>query len=549
MSGGKETGRQKMIGMMYLVLTALLAMNVSVTIIDKFVFLDDSLVRANSETEERNNQIIKGIAKTVEDSGNRGEDVKVAEIAKEIRLETSKLLTELTEIKVTLIEETGGYEEGKSPEYPGDAKYLLGKTDYNTVGHYMMPVQEGGGGHGTELKEVLNKYPEFVKEKLAGVGANETDLEAYRPVALDADQDPVYKEDPNQKGKPFSSLAFNDSPTPAGIATISELQSRILGYEMRALDYLSKKVGAGDLKFDVIVPMVKPESRYVAAGTKYIAKMFIAASSSGVTPTMTYNGKEIPVDASGQGLVEFTANASNFDKEGLAKMTYEAAITVNMPGGADTTFTDQIEYFVVKPTIQIQSTSVNALYLKCGNNLDVQVPQLGVAYNPSFTASNANTYNGAAKGQVTIVPKAPGKVMLKVSSSGNFIGEREFGVRGIPAPVITTYTDQGEINMKTGISFKTPRIYIKAVPDASFAEFLPEDAKFRVAEAQITLVSGGIGRKTITVGENANLSALTSQARKGDQLSIEIKQVQRQNFRKEVEDFKNFNRFINISLN
>ncbi|MFT7056279.1 MAG: gliding motility-associated protein GldM [Roseivirga sp.] len=277
--------------------------------------------------------------------------------------------------------------------------------------------------------------------------------------------------------------------------------------------------------------------------------MFIAASSSAVTPTMTYNGKPIEVDASGQGLVEFTANATNFDKEGLSKMSYEAAITVSMPGGDDTTFTDQIEYFVVKPTIQIQSTSVNALYLKCGNSLDIQVPQLGVAYNPSFTASNANTYNGAAKGQVTIVPSAPGKVLLRVLSSGNFIGEREFGVRGIPSPAITIYTDQGEISMKEGISYKTPRIYIKAIPDASFAEFLPEDAKFLVSEAQITLVSGGIGRMTITVGENANLSQLTSQARKGDQLSIEIKQVKRQNFRKEVEDFKNFNRFINISLN
>ncbi len=549
MSGGKETGRQKMIGMMYLVLTALLAMNVSVTIIDKFVFLDDSLVRANGESEDRNSQIVKGIVKTVDESGNRPEDVRVVELAQEIRTETARVLKDLTETKVSLIEETGNYEEGKTPEYPGDAKYLLGKTDYHTVGHYMMPVQEGGLGYGSALKELLNNYPDFIKEKLSGIGASESDIEAFKSIAVDADEDPVYKEDPNQKGKLFANLAFNDSPTPAGIATISEFQSRIIGYETRALDFLSKKVGAGDLKFDQIVPMVKPESRYVAAGTKYIAKMFIAASSSGVTPTMTYDGKDIPVDASGQGLVEFTANASTFDKDGLSKKTYEAAITVTMPGGNDTTFTDQIDYFVVKPTIQIQSTSVNALYLKCGNSLDVQVPQLGVAYNPSFTASNANTYNGAAKGQVTIVPKAPGKVLLKVSSSGNFIGEREFGVRGIPAPVITTYTDQGEINMKTGIGAKTPRIYIKAVPDASFAEFLPDDAKFRVAEAQITLVSGGIGRKTITVGETANLAGLVAQARKGDQLSIEIRKVQRQNFRKEVEEFKNFNRFINISLN
>lgn len=549
MAGGKETPRQKLIGMMYLVLTALLALNVSTTVIDKFVFLDDSLVRANKETEERNAQILESIVKTVDDMGNRAEDAKVVEVAQEIRAEAARVITELSELKATLVDLTGGYEEGHQPEYKGDARHLKGKTDYDKVGHYMMPEEEGGEGHGARLKEVLNGYAEFVKEKLVALGAEESELTYFRPIALDADEDPIYKKDPNQQGKSFSTLAFDSSPTPAGLATISEFQSRVLNYETGALDFLSGKVGAGDLKFDVIVPMVKPESKYVAAGTKYSAKMFIAASSSGVTPTMTYNDNEIPVDASGQGLVEFTANASKFDENGLARQTFKAAITVTQPGGRDTTFVDEIEYFVVKPTIQIQSQSVQALYLRCGNKLDVQVPQLGVAYNPSFSASNAQTYTGTAKGQVTIVPTSVKEVELKVSSSGNFIGSRSFSVRRIPAPEIKAYTDQGEVNMKTGISAKTPRLYLNAIPDESFQQFLPDDAKFRVAEAQITLVSGGIGRRTITVGQTANLSQLTAQARKGDQLVIEIKKVQRQNFRKDVENFGNFNRFINISLN
>ncbi len=236
MSGGKETPRQKLIGMMYLVLTALLALNVSITIIDKFVFCD-SLVKANRESEERNGQIVESIIKTVDDSGNREDDVKVAELAQEIRTETSKMLKELTELKIALVEESGGYEEGKSPEYPGDAKHLIGKTDYSTVGHYMMPLEDGGQGHGIELKERLNKFPEILKEKLSSIGASETDLAAYKKIAVDADEDPVYKEDPNQKGKAFADLAFSDSPTPAGIATISEFQSRILSYETRALDF------------------------------------------------------------------------------------------------------------------------------------------------------------------------------------------------------------------------------------------------------------------------------------------------------------------------
>ena len=548
MAGGKETGRQKMVGMMYLVLTALLALNVSSTVIDKFVFLNDSLVRANNETEERNVAILQNIKKAVDDSGSRPEDVKVMEVAEELRAETDRVMKELVVVKEAMIDVTGGYLDGFKGEYTGDAKNLVGKTDYDKVGNYMMPIEEGGEGHGEELKELLNGYAEFVKSKLASLGAESNELAHIKPIALDAAEDPLYSQDPNQKGKVFADLAFHSSPTPAGLATVSEFQSRVLGYETRGLDFLSGKVGAGDLKFDVIVPMVKPESKYVAAGSKYSAKMFIAASSSGVTPTMQYNKKDIEVDASGQGLVEFTASAKNYDKEGLSRQTYTADITVNT-GRGDTTFSTEIEYFVVKPVIQIQSQSVNALYLNCGNKLDVQVPALGTSYNPSFSATNGSAYKGSEKGQVTIVPNSMKEVTLNVSSNGNLVGSRSFAVRRIPQPSIKAYTAQGEVNMKTGISAKSPRLQLRVIPDESFQQFLPDDAKFRVAQAEVTLVSGGIGRVTLPVGEQINLGQIAAQARKGDQLVIEIKRVQRQNFKKDVEDFAVTTRFINIPLN
>ncbi len=548
MSGGKETGRQKMIGMMYLVLTALLALNVSSTVIDKFVFLNDSLVRANKETEERNGAILQNIIKTVDDSGNRPDDVKVVDAAKELRSETSRVLEEIRKMKVEMVEITGGYTEGFEGKYDGDAKNLVGKTDYDKVGHHMMPVEEGGGGQGEVLKDLLNGYASNLKEKLTALGADGSVTNQIKKIALDADEDEVYREDSNQKGKIFADLAFSSAPTPAGLATMSEFESRILGYETRGLDFYSSKVGAGDLKFDVIVPMVKPESKYVAAGAKYSAKMFIAASSSGVTPTMTYNDKPITVDASGQGLVEFMATASNYDKEGLSRQTYKADITVNS-GRGDTTFSTEIEYYVVKPVIQIQSQSVNALYLNCGNKLDVQVPALGTSYNPSFSASNGAAIKGAEKGQVTIVPNSLKEVTLNVSSGGNPVGSRSFGVRRIPQPALKAFTAQGEVNMKTGISAKTPRLQLQVIPDESFQQFLPDDAKFRVAQAEVTLVSGGIGRVTLPVGEQINLASISAQARKGDQLVIEIKRVQRQNFKGDVEDFPVSQRFINIPLN
>lgn len=542
MAGGKETPRQKMIGMMYLVLTALLALNVSSTVLDKFAFINESLERANAETSERNARTIVGMKSAAKEKGNRDDDLKVVADAEALRAETNKLLAEMEEYKEKFVEITGGYLDG----HKGDKRFIEGKTDYDKVGNYMMPVEEGGDGNGAEMKEKLNGYATYIQELLKKNGADESGLRQYHKIALDAEEDPIYSKDENQKGKKWSQLAFENSPTHAGLATMSEFQANVLAFETSALDFLVKRVGLKDITFDQIKPVVMPESQYVAAGTKYKADMFIAASASGLNDKliMTYNGEEAPV-VGGVGKVEFTATPGNYDKNGNAKKQIVASITVPQGGGTDTTFTDTIDYYVVRPVIQIQSQSVNALYYNCGNALDVQVPALGTSYNPSFSAKGGDAIKGSQTGQVTVVPKA-NKVTLTVSSNGNVIGTREFGVRGIPAPDIKVFTSAGEVNLKEGIPSRTPELFLRAIPDESFAQFLPNDAKFRVAEAEITLVSGGLGRGSIRASEQINLRGMNG--RKGDQLVIEIKKVQRQNFRKQVEDFQKFQRFINISL-
>ena len=542
MAGGKETPRQKMIGMMYLVLTALLALNVSSTVLDKFAFINESLERANAETSERNARTITGMKSAAKDKGNRADDLKVVSDAEALRAETTKIYQELEEYKDKFVEITGGYMEG----HENDRRFINGKTDYDKVGNYMMPKEEGGDGNGTQLKERLNGFAEYIQDVLKKNGGDEKMLQQFHKIALDAEEDPIYSKDENQKGKKWSQLAFENSPTHAGLATVSEFQANVLAFETSALDFLVKRVGLKDITFDQIKPVIMPESRYVAAGTKYKADMFIAASASGLNDklVMTYNGENAPVVA-GVGKVEFTATPGKYDKNGNAKKTILAEIKVPQGGGTDTTFVDTIEYYVVRPVIQIQSQSVNALYYNCGNKLDVQVPALGTAYNPSFSAKGGDAIKGSQTGQVTVVPRAQ-KVTLTVASNGNTIGSREFSVRGIPAPTIKVYTNAGEVNMKEGISSRTPEIFLQAQPDESFRQFLPDDAKFRVAEAEITLVSGGLGRGSVRAGERVNLRGMNG--RKGDQLVIEIKKVQRQNFRKQTEDFKKFQRFINISL-
>ncbi len=545
MAGANETPRQKMIGLMYLVLTALLALNVSSTVIDKFIFINESLERAVSQSTERNKQIISSIKNTVEETGNREKDLKVVEQADKVREETSRIIKEMRDLKNTFIEITGGIEG----DDPNDLSKMKGKTDYDRVGHYMMDEELGGEGHGQELKSMLNNHVKFIRETLSEVGVEESELQRFDKIAKDADESELFKDDPNQKGRKFAQLTFENSPTPAGMASVSELETQVMTYETIALDILRRRVGAGDLKFDQILPMTRPESKRVAAGTKYSAELFIAASSSGVTPTMTVNGKTIPV-TDGLGKVEFTATPGKYNKEGVAEKSYKTAITVTLPGGRDTTFVGEETYYVVKPVMQIQSASVQALYFNCGNELDVQVPALGTNYNPSFSASGAVAIPGNEKGVVTVVPKKA-EVTLNVASNGSPVGSQNFKVRRIPKPEIQVFSGSRPIDVKRGTKGAPRSMTLRAIPDESFQQFLPKDARFRVTSAEVALVRAGRAVVVTRVsGPEVNMGQIRGQARPGDNIVVEIKKVQRMNFRGEVEDFNNVSpRIINISIN
>ena len=221
-----------------------------------------------------------------------------------------------------------------------------------------------------------------------------------------------------------------------------------------------------------------------------------------------------------------------------------------MPGGRDSTCTDQIEYFVAKPVIQVQSAAVQALYLNCGNELNVQVPALGSAYNPSFSAKGATAFPGSKKGLVTVVPSAK-EVTLNVSSGGTFIGSEQFRVRGIPLPTIVVKAGGRPIDLKTGVPAPGPRsITVEAIPDESFAQFLPKDANYRVTEYDVFLGRGS--RPVTSLKSNSpvlNLAQLAQQAKAGDRIVIEIKEVQRMNFRKQIETVRLPSTVFNIQLN
>jgi len=518
MAGGKETPRQKMIGMMYLFLTVMLALNVDSSILQKFLLIEGSLENAITEAVDINSGTIGRIEKAVDDLGNRDQDKAVLAKANEIRERTAALIKEMTDLKEQLVNESGGYVEG--------TKIPAKIAEKEKVSYYMLTE-----GKGDELKEKLNTYAAWLAESAP-------DEVPDSKIALDGNEHELFKDDPNNNRKSFAVLNFESTPIAAAMATISQFETEVLSRESLALDALARKVGASDLQFDNISLMVRPESKVVAAGSKYVADVFLTASASGIVPQVFRDGQPVPVE-DGLGKVVIPAAAQNYDEEGLAKKTFTAAIKLNYPGIGDTTFTKEIEYLVAKPVISVQSQALSALYLNCGNELNVQVPALGSSYNPKISATGGAVIDGSQKGLVTVVPNNPSKVTLLVkndaSGKGQYsdIGTVEFRVKPIPKPEIELKNRNSNVNLTVGESISRLRnLSVVATADPDFAQNLPKDARYQVTKWRLTLARGSNAVRVINpTSPSVNLNQIISQARPNDRFVVEILEVQRLNFR------------------
>ncbi|GAB3763754.1 type IX secretion system motor protein PorM/GldM [Spirosoma pomorum] len=518
MAGTKESPRQKMIGMMYLVLTALLALQVTSAILEKFVLLNNSLEQSTGAANRVNQATLDNIRATVEKSGNRANDLAIVQQATEVRNQTSKLIGDIDALKDRIIAEAGGGVD--------EAGVIRNMSEEEKVAQIMIGGNRNGEAYA--LKTKLDNYTNGV--------AKYTNAK-YASLALDGKDDPVTNRSPDQRLKDFSELNFAQTPVPAALAVLSQRQTDVRRIEGEVLDALASKVGAQDVKFDKILAMLSMDSKVIVAGTKFKGEMFLAASSSGIQPRMSLNGGPVRVQ-DGQGLIEFTAQGGSYDKNGLSKRTLNGSISYMQPNGENKTVTFNREYFVAKPSYEIESGSFPPLYLGCANKLSVQSPQLGALWNPSFSADGASVIQSGEKGKITIVPSS-NRVTLNVSNAGSLLGKNDFRVNKVPRPTLEVYAGGSKVDERRGMSVSAVRsIRVNALPDESFRNYSPDDANFRVSGITVSLARGSrrVGSPVSLGSGGGSLGSLAAEAQPGDRYVVEVEGVQRRNFQGNISD-------------
>jgi gliding motility-associated protein GldM len=518
MAGRKETPRQKMIGMMYLVLTALLALQVSSALIYKFQALNTSLEKTVLSTDVGNRNKLALIGDLIKKHGEKPKEVKLFQNAKIVHLKTQSMLREIDQLKKELIDKSGGYNEDGS---------FKGANEETEIEVIMLGANENSG-KAYQLKKKLDEYVSFMN------GYSKTKFES---LARNASEDPTLENNSDQRNKDYAHLNFGQTPMVAALAVLSETEARIVNMENSVLVTISENLGLDIYTVDRLTPVVKPQSDYVVAGTKYQAEMFMVASSTSLKPQMQFGTSNLQVNKDGIGSLNFVASGGNYNANGTMKKTWTGKIKIKTPEGNDTIYNIEHEYTVVKPVIQVQSASIQSLYRNCGNKMNITVPALGPEFNPVFKAEGASIIRGDRAGVITLVPTLA-KVKLDVTNNGNFLGQEIFGVKLIPLPSIDVKVSNRKVLPTTGISIAEARsVSIKVVPERGFAEALPQDSRYTISEGKIILARGSRQIKDIPVtGQNISLASIANEMRPGDRLIIEVRKVKRINFRNETEE-------------
>lgn len=428
MAGYKETPRQKMIAMMYLVLTALLALNVSVEIINAFVVVNKSMEGTNENLKLKNMETYARF-----EQQNQLNEAKVGpywQKAQEVREISNAMVEYIENVKWEAISRSEGITIEQAKITPlGD---IQSKDKYDeTTTYFIGGSPNGEKGKAAELKQKIEK---FKVEVLAGLDPG---IAQNIKVGLDT-EGPFY--DANRKKQNWQMHNFYHTILAANVTFLNKLIADVRNVEGDVVSSLFNSISASDFKFDQLAARVVPNSRMVFSGDQYEAEIMVAAIDTKQNPEVIVNGRVIPTE---NGVAKYTVGAG---ATGL--QSYKGEIRVVDPSGERKVYPFEGDYFVMTPSLSVAPTKMNVFYANVDN--PVTISASGIPETQIAASISAGTIRRDGKGWVVKVPSGVGKATVSVSHNDKGkirnMGKAEFRVKRVPSP--TAYianTDGGPV--------------------------------------------------------------------------------------------------------
>jgi gliding motility-associated protein GldM len=417
MSGTKncpETPRQKMIGMMYLVLIAMMALNVSSEILNGFKLVDDSLHTSIVSIEDQNNRQYQEFYAMNERNSEKVE--KWLNKALVLRTNANELFSYIHHFKVDMLKLAD-----KSKADTLYARTIEKREDLNVATLYGLTQ-----GNGKILKEKIESYRNLL--------VSLTDNELSKKEILNL----FNTDDINNKSWEFA--IFENMPVSAIVTILTKYQNDIRNTESKMIQYLKSRTDEGDLRVNQFNAFVVAESNYVLEGQEYRANIVLAAVDSTKKPAVFVNGNKLGTE----NIYRVIAGRSG-------EFEYSGYIELPIPGEATPQrFNFRQKYNVGKPAAIISNDDLNILYRGFDNNISISAP--GIPTENLRINVTGGTSSPKGNGKFVIKPTA-NSVVIAVSGliSGRTInlGSNTYRVKQLPDPKPYALFRDANGNVKT----------------------------------------------------------------------------------------------------
>ena len=473
MAGGKETPRQKMIGMMYLVLTALLALNVSKEIVAAFVTINDKLDRSGDVVRKSTSATYGEFDKKRLGIQTQGGDMDAFELwhgkAKDVQLRTRQLVHFILSESNEMIKIAEG-RDWIANEKDGYITELESLFDISAMDNYDIPTNRFIGGNpmkpkeeGVRLRDSIIEYRNFVTRKMGTYqlgdksysfdppddpeqlsqslkSANEDDTARIAQVynALTVPETIGVRDAGRIKEMPWASAMFDHAPIVAAGAMLTSIKVDVLTAESQVAEHLLNKIDAPSFSFNKIEPLAFAKSSYINRGDSLDLKVMVAAYDSTKDMELQYWINDSTKDP--DEMQTFTSKAGSSLKlgsSGSGEQTIYGNIAVEIKGT-----TEWIEwefpFAVGEPQGTVSLPEMNVLYRDYDNKV-----QGGASGFPSFKLTPGSNVSLTQKGGDGYIAR-PGSgrdatiniVGIADDGTSNNLGTFEFRVRPLPKPSV-----------------------------------------------------------------------------------------------------------------
>ena len=405
--------RQKMINLMYVVLMAMLALNISSEVLNGFSIVEESLNRTTANSSKENEVLYDNFAEQMK--ANPAKVKEWFDKATAVKRMSDSLYNYAQQLKLQIVQEADGKD--------ANVLDIKSKDNLEAASHVMLAP---GTGQGHKLFNAINSFRNRI---LAMVS------DPHQRSIIESNLTTKLPKNAHTMGKNWEEYMFEDMPVAGAVTLLSKLQSDVRYAEGEVLHTLVSNIDMKDIRVNKLSAFVIPESRTVISGDQFSAQIVMAAVDTTQQPEIYVGGQRIS-----NGLYRFTAG-------GVGEHQFGGYITMRDGSGNVIRRDFTQKYTVVAPSATVSADLMNVLYAGYDNPISVSIP--GVPLNAVQASMSGGSFRSIGMGKYIARPSAVGSdVTINVASNDNGksrqMGKFTFHVRKLPDPAayITVGTDR-----------------------------------------------------------------------------------------------------------